>query len=169
MRKFLITAAALASTIAVAAPAAAQWQQPNGYAYGYNNRGQARRLEVRVMQLRREIAQLDRRNLLSNREARRLDAEARNLEYRVRQLSYNGIDPRERFYIERQISRLEQQIRREASDGDRRFGDRRYDNDRYGNDGRYGGNVYDRDRDGRDDRYEDDRGREHDRHDDRDD
>ena len=146
MRKYLIPAAILVSTIAVSAPAAAQWQQPNGNAYGYNNRGQARRLEVRVMQLRREIAQLDRRNILSNREARRLDAEARDLEMRVRQLSYNGIDGRERYNIEQRIARLEQHIRRQATDGNRRPG---YNGD----------NRYDRDRDGRDDRYEDDRGR----------
>ena len=112
MRKFLIPAALLVSTIAASAPAAAQWAQPNGYARGYNNHGQARRLEVRVMQLRREIAQLDRRNILSNREARRLDAEARNLEYRVRQQSYNGLNQRERWNIEQRIARLEMEIRR---------------------------------------------------------
>jgi hypothetical protein len=159
MRMFLIPAAILASTIAAAAPAAAQWA-PNGNAYGYNNHGQGRRLDVRVMQLRRQIEQLDRRNILGNREARRLDAEARNLEFRVRQLSYNGVDPRERFRVERQIAQLEQRIRYEATDGNRRPG---YGNG-YGRQG-YGQayNGYDRDRDGRDDRYEDDRGREHDR------
>ena len=43
MRKFLISAALMASTVAIAAPAAAQWappaygygQQPYGNAYGY--------------------------------------------------------------------------------------------------------------------------------------
>src|SRR5687767_12706111 len=104
MRKFLIPAALIASTIATAAPAAAQWA-PQGNAYGYENRGQGRRLEVRVIQLRREIARLDRRNILSNREARRLDADARNLEYRVRQQSFNGLSPRERFNIEQRIAR----------------------------------------------------------------
>jgi hypothetical protein len=159
MRKFLIPAALLASTIAAAAPAAAQWQQPNGYAYGYNNRGQARRLEVRVMQLRREIAQLDRRNILSNREARRLDAEARNLEYRVRQQAFNGLSQRERWNIERRIARLEMEIRREATDGNR-YNDGRRDGSGWDRD--RDDNRYDRDRDGRDDRYEDDRGRDRD-------
>lgn len=146
MRKYLIPAAIIASTLAAAAPAAAQWQ-PQGNAYGYENRGQGRRLEVRIMQLRREIAQLDRRNIISNREARRLDAEARNLEMQFRQMSYNGIDRRERYVLMQRIDRLEQNIRRQATDGNRR-----------GND-RYDSNGYDRDRDGRDDRYEDDRGR----------
>lgn len=163
MRKFLIPAALLASTIAAAAPAAAQWQQPNGYAYGYNNRGQARRLEVRVMQMRREIAQLNRRGILSNREARQLDGEARNLEYRVRQMAYNGVDPRERFVIERRIERLQWEIRRQATDGNRNYYDGRRDGSGWGGDrDERDGFRWDRDRDGRDDRYEDDRGRERD-------
>ena len=158
MVKFSIPAAILASTLAAAAPAAAQWA-PQGNAYGYNNYGQGRRLEARVMQLRREIQQLDRRGILGNREARRLDAEARNLEMRVRQLSYNGVDPRERYAVERRIQQLEQQIRREATDGNRRpgYGNGR-DRDRDGVNDRYDNRI-DRDRDGRDDRYEDDRGR----------
>ncbi len=160
MVKFLIPAAVLLSTVAVSAPAAAQWQQPNGYANGYyQNQGQGRRLEVRIAQLRREIQMLDRRNILSNREARRLDAEARNLGIRVRQLAYNGIDRRERYAVERQLANLEQRIRYEARDGNRRPGNGYgRDRDRDGRDDRYDNNI-DRDRDGRDDRYEDDRGR----------
>lgn len=150
MRKFLIPAAVIAATLATAAPAAAQWA-PQGNAYGYNNNyGQVRRLEVRVMQLRRQIQQLDRRNILSNNEARRLDAQARNLEIRVRQLGRNGLNSRERYTIERQIAQLEQRIRNQANDGNRRYGN---NNNYYGND---------RDRD---DRYND--GRRRDRDDDR--
>lgn len=150
MRKFIITAALATATIAAAAPASAQWA-PQGNAYGYDNRGQGRRLEVRIMQLRREIARLDRRNVLSEREARRLDAEARNLEMRFREFAYNGIDGRERYILQQRIERLEWAIRRQATDGNRRAGD--------GRDGRYDRDGFDRDRDGRDDRYEDDRGR----------
>jgi hypothetical protein len=162
MRKFLIPAAIIASTIAAAAPATAQWQ-PQGNAYGYDNRGQGRRLEMRIVNLRREIARLDRRNIISEREARRLDMQARDLEMRFRQFAVNGIDGRERYVLLQRIDRLEQSIRREASDGDRRFNDGRYgsdyrDRDRDGRDDRYEGGR-DRDRDGRDDRYEDDRGR----------
>ena len=151
MRKFLISAALMASTVAIAAPAAAQWAppQPQGYAYGYNNNyGQVRRLQVRVDQIQRQIRQLDRRNVLSNREARRLNDEARSLEYRLRQLGHNGLNGRERYDIERRIARLEQHVYREARDGNN------WRNDRYGNNGY----NYDRDRDGLDDRYERDRG-----------
>ncbi len=157
MRKFLISAALMASTVAVAAPAAAQWAppaygQPQGYAYGYNNQGQVRRLEVRVQQIRNQIRQLDRRNILSNREAARLNQEARSLQYRIRQQSYNGLSGRERYDIERRIARLEQRVYREARDGDNRWGNRYQGQNGW----------YDRDRDGRDDRYEDDRGYRHD-------
>ena len=175
MRKFVIPAIILASTLATAAPAAAQWT-PNGNAYGYNNGGQGRRLEARVIQLRRQIAQLDRRNILSNREARRLDAEAQSIEYRIRESRHNGIDSRERYMIERRIARLEQNIRYQANDGDRRqagyngyngYNDNGYNGYNGYNGNGYNGNgynAYDRDRDGRDDRYEDDGGRDSDRY-----
>ena len=182
MRKFFISAALLASTVAVAAPASAQWAQPQpqGYAYGYQgNYGQTRRLEVRIQQIRQQIRQLDRRNILSNREANRLDAEARSLQYRVRQLGYTGLNQRERYDIDRRIARLEWNVRRQANDGNRRYGQNQYGNgygygygntgyNQYGNAYGYGNtgyNQYDQDRDGRDDRYEDDRGRDHDDHD----
>ena len=147
MRKFLITATLLASSVAMAAPAAAQWARPvpQGYAYGYNNQGQARRLEVRVQQIRRQIHQLDRRNILSDREARRLSEEARDLDRRINVLARNGFNQRDRYDIERRLARLEQRLMRDVNDGRRGYND--------------GYNGYDRDRDGRDDRYEDDGGR----------
>ena len=151
MRKFLITTALVTATLASAAPAAAQWapRVPQGNAYGYNNQGQVRRLEARVDQIRRQIRQLDRRNILSDREAARLSEEARDLDRRINMLARNGFNQRDRFEVERRIARLEQRLQRDANDG------RRGDNYRGDND--YG--RPDRDRDGRDDRYEDDRGR----------
>ena len=149
MHKFLISAALMASTVAVAAPASAQWypQQPQGYAYGHNyNYGQVRRLQVRIDQIQRQIVQLDRRNILSNREADRLRRESRNLEQRLRYVGRNGLSGREGYDIERRIQQLEYRVQREARDGNG------WRNNRYGNNG------YDRDRDGLDDRYERDRG-----------
>jgi len=150
MRKFLISAALMASTVAIAAPASAQWypQQPQGYAYGYNyNYGQVRRLQVRIDQIQRQIVQLDRRNILSNGEARNLRNESRSLEQRLRYVGRNGLSGREAYDIERRIQRLEYRVQRDARDG------HGYRNDRYGQNG-----YYDRDRDGLDDRYERDRG-----------
>ena len=93
MRKFLISAAVAASTLVAAAPAAAQWYppQPQGYGYGYHdNYGQVRRLDARIDALQRQIRHLDRRNILSNREADRLRGDANNLERRLRSASRYG-------------------------------------------------------------------------------
>ena len=182
MRKFLISATLLASTLAIAAPAAAQWtlsygnqygsqygnqyggQYGNQYGnrynngYGYNNHSYARSLMVRVNRLEQQIRELDRRNMLSDREANRLRYQANMIERQLRSASYNGLNGYEARDIQLRIARLEQNIRYQAHDGDR-YADRGYGY----------GNVYDRDRDGRDDRYENDRGREHDDRDDDDD
>ena len=155
MRKFLISAALMASTVAVAAPAAAQWAPPppaygygqqQGDAYGYNNYGQVRRLQVRFDQIQRQISRLDNRDTLSEREAARLRAESRNIEQRLRYAARNGLSGREAYTIQQQIQRLEYRVQREARDWNNRAG-------QYGQNG-----WYDRDRDGLNDRYERDRG-----------
>lgn len=151
MRKFVIAAALAASTLTATAPAAAQYYpqpQPQGYnnGYGYNNNyGQVRRLQARVDQLQRQISQLDRRNILSDREANRLRGESRSLESRLHRAARYGLNGREAYDIERGIQRLEIHIQREARDGNRHGG-------------YYGRSGYDRDRDGLDDRYERDHG-----------
>ncbi|MFL6723424.1 MAG: hypothetical protein ACJ8E4_04635 [Sphingomicrobium sp.] len=152
MRKYLISAALAASTLVAAAPAAAQYypQQPQGYGYGYNNYGQVRRLQVRVDNLQRQISNLDRHNILSEREASRLRGESRDVERRLHYAARNGLSGWESNDIERRVYRLETRIQREARDGNRYRGS--YD--------QAGWN--DRDRDGRNDRYEDDRGYNHD-------
>lgn len=170
MRKVLISTILAASTLAIAAPAAAQWTlsygnqyggqygnqygAPYGDAYGYNNYGQTRSLMVRVNRIERQIQQLDRRNILSNREANRLRSQANQIERRLAVASRNGLNSYEARDIQLRIARLEQNVRYQASDGNRRYGSNQYG---YGN-----AYSYDRDRDGRDDRYEDDRGYDHD-------
>ena len=146
MRKFIITAALAASTLVAAAPAAAQWYPPQGNAYGYNNHGQVRRLDARINNVQRQIDHLDRRNILSNREASRLRGESRGLENRLQRAARYGLNNREAYDIERGIQRLEVRVQREARDGNG-----------YRNNYNQGG-WSDRDRDGRNDRYEDDRG-----------
>lgn len=157
MRKFVVAAALAASVLTAAAPAAAQYY-PQGNAYGYNNYGQVRRLDARIDNLQRQISNLDRRDILSEREASRLRNEARNLEQRLRYASRNGLNQREIYIVQRGIQNLEVRIQREARDGNRwGNGYNRYP---------YGG--YDRDRDGLDDRYERDRGTNYDEDHDRD-
>ena len=161
MRIFLISLAAAASALAVATPASAQYfPQPQGYAYGYqHNYGQVRRLDARIDALQRQINRLDRRDILSDREAGRLRHESRELERRLRFAARNGLHPQERYEIERRLARLEHRLFRDARDGNR-----------WGrNDGRFYGGGFDRDRDGRDDRWEDDRGHDRDGRWDRDD
>ena len=146
MRKFVIAAALAATALTAAAPAAAQYYpQPQGNAYGYNNYGQVRRLQVRIDQLQRQIRHLDSRNILSEREAARLRQDSREIEQRLRFAARNGLHPQESHAIERRIQRLEVRIHREARDGNRYA--RGYN--QYGQD---------RDRDGLNDRYERDRG-----------
>jgi hypothetical protein len=177
MRKLVISAVLAASTLAMAAPAAAQWSvsigsqygsqygNPYGYqygnpygsqydnAYGYNNhRGQMQTLMVRLNHIERQINMLDRRNVLSEREADRLRFQANRIERQLQAASYNGLNSYEARDIYVRIARLEQNVRYQANDGNG------YANRAYGS---YG-NAYDRDRDGRDDRYEDDRGYDHD-------
>ncbi len=114
-----------------------------------------RSLQVRIDNLQRQINHLDRRNILSEREANRLRNEFREIERQLRYSARNGLNPYEANAINRRIVRLEQRIAYEARDGNRYAG--RNDNWR------------DRDRDGRNDRWEDDRGRDHDGRWDRDD
>lgn len=156
MRTFLISLAAAASAVAMASPAAAQWGQPQGYAYGYNNPynyGQVRRFEVRIQQLRHDIRRFDAQGRLSRGDAARLDNAAAQLQQQLMYSAQNGLNSRERRVFDHRIDRLRATMRNEM----RQLRGSRY---RYSNSSnRY---RYDRDRDGRDDRYENDRGRDHD-------
>ena len=160
MRYLILSIATAASALAIAAPAAAQYYpQPQGYGYnqGYHHPGMARVLDDRIDRLQKEIRRLDKRNILSEREADRLMGQSRELEARLARMARNGFTGRESQAIEMGIARLEQRIFREANDRDRRGWNNGYGYNQYG--GQYGNQGWvDRDRDGRDDRYEDDRG-----------
>jgi hypothetical protein len=132
MRKLLFSVIAAASTLAVAAPAAAQWAppvyryQPYNYTYGFNAHSYARSMQARVQRIRADIRVMDARRILSNREARSLDNEARQIERRIYTASRNGIQPREARNVERRIRNLEIRVQREATDWNSRAGHRRY-------------------------------------------
>ena len=157
MRTLILSIATAASALAIASPAAAQYYpQPQGYGYnqGYHHPGMARILDDRIDRLQKEIRRLDKRNILSEREADRLMYQSRELEARLARMARNGFSGYESAEIERGIARLEHRIYREANDRDRRgWNNNGYGYNQYGNQG-----WIDRDRDGRDDRYEDDRG-----------
>jgi hypothetical protein len=152
MRKILISAAAAVSALAFAAPAAAQYYPappppPYGNAYGYNNHGTIRSLQVRVDRLQRQIDRLAQRRMISRSEYAGLQRDARAIERRIQLRSRGGISRQDYAALQNRISWLEQRISREARDGNG-----------WGRDQARQGWV-DRDRDGRNDRYEDDGGR----------
>jgi predicted RNase H-like nuclease (RuvC/YqgF family) len=121
MRTALVTIAAAASALAFAAPASAQWYpQPRGYAYGYQyNYGHVRSLQARINMLQRHIARLDSRDIITEREARRLRVESRDLERRLHRAARYGLHPREAYAMHNRIERLEYRIFRDARDGRR--------------------------------------------------
>ena len=93
MRTLILSIATAASALAIAAPAAAQYYpQPQGYGYnqGYHNQGTARVLDNRIDRLQKEIRRLDKRNILSEREADRLMVQSRELEARLARMARNG-------------------------------------------------------------------------------
>jgi hypothetical protein len=132
MRKFLIPFVAAASTLAIAAPASAQWAPPAyryapyNYGYGFNGFNFARSMQGRVERLRGDIRAMEGRRILSWREARSLDRQADNLQRRIYGASRNGIQPGEARRLENDIRRLENRISREATDWNNRPGNRRY-------------------------------------------
>jgi hypothetical protein len=132
MRKFVISLAAAASTLAFAAPASAQWvppvyrYQPYNFGYGFSGINFARAMEGRVQRIRGDIRAMEFRRILGRAEARSLDNQARNLQRRIYRASRFGINPIEARSVEIGIRRLEVRVAREAADWDRRPGYRRY-------------------------------------------
>jgi len=168
MRKFVISLAAAGAALAFAAPAAAQYYpqpQPYGYgapygnAYGYNNYGNIRSLQVRVDRIQRELRRLAQVRAISPSEYRNRNEDARDIERRLRRDARDGrgLSGQEVSQLQYRIARLEQRIFRDTRDG-RRGG---YNNG-YGYNGYNNYGYRDRDRDGRNDRYEDDQGQDHD-------
>ena len=129
MRKVLISIAAAASALAMASPASAQYfpvrqyiPVPHGYAYGYhNNYGQVRALQSRINYIQHQINRLDSRDIITEREARRLRNESRALEHRLWSAQRYGLHPAESYDVQIRLARLEQRLWRDVNDG-RRWG-----------------------------------------------
>ena len=121
MRNHLVSIAIAASLVGISAPAAAQRSQPDHRGQvGHNNFGQVRSLQVRIDAVQRQIVRLDQRRVLSNREARDLRNEALSIEQRLNRATRSGLSRQERANIDQRIDRLEQRVRREANDRNRR-------------------------------------------------
>jgi hypothetical protein len=125
MIKFLIPLAAAVSTVALAAPASAQWHpqpQRQGYAYGYghnNNRGYARAMQARLDNIQRQIAFLAQRRMISRNEYNYRIRDSRDIEARLRRNARDGrgLSRQEAYETERRIVWLEQKIARDVRDG----------------------------------------------------
>lgn len=132
MRKYLIPIVAAASTLALAAPASAQWAppvyhyQPYNYGQGYNGMRFARSMEVRVQRVRGDIRNMQMRGILGRGEARSLEMQARNLQRRIARASQFGINPGEARGLENGLRNLEFRVQREATDWNNRPNRRRY-------------------------------------------
>lgn len=146
MRTALITLAA----IAIASPASAQYA-PQHYGHpmpapGYGNPGygfgHVRALQLRVDRIQTQIRFLDRRNILSRREAGQLREQSQTVERRLHRAARSGLSPWEARDINERIARLEHRVHREAMDRNGRWG-------------RYAHRDDDRGRDGRRDRHDD--------------
>ncbi|HKX92607.1 MAG TPA: hypothetical protein VJM15_09325 [Sphingomicrobium sp.] len=132
MRKLLISLAAAGAALVVATPAAAQYYpapppQPYGYgapygnAYGYNNYGHIRSLQVRVDRIQRDLNRLAQNRMISRNEWRNRQEDARDIERRLRRDARDGrgLTQREVYSIQNRIARLEQKIARDIRDGRR--------------------------------------------------
>jgi hypothetical protein len=128
MRKFLISIAAAASTVAFAAPASAQWVAPTyryapyNYGHGYNVMAFVRAMQARVQHVRGDIRAMQARRIISWSEARKLENEARALERRIYKAPRNGLGPAEARGIENRVRKLERRVALEAQDWNGRPG-----------------------------------------------
>ena len=150
MNKFIISLA-LASTVAIAAPAAAQYQrddgdQDSGYDRGDRNYGfqQGRQLDQQIYQLRERIMRVSRRGAVSRQESIRLQRQLDQIERRHDEYSRNGINRDEQYNLQRRIQNLRAQVREDRQDGRRHQtlergyqDDGRYDRGREYDDRRY--------------------------------
>lgn len=162
--RFAFAAAALATGLAFATPAAADQQRyaPRydsradygyGYGYGYRDRADVRQLRYRVSEIRRDIDHFARRGMITRREANKLMDSAHRLDRRIARSARNGMNRGEWRSAQEGIRRLQNEIRHDLRDrGDGR-------DDRYG---RYSRGQW------QDDRWDDYRYRDHDRYDRRD-
>ena len=119
MRKILISAMLL-STVAVSAPAAAQYR--GGYGFQGGN------IERQLDQIEQQIDRLRDRRLISRDEAFRLERRAEQIDRLHDRYRRNGLSPSEHRDLQSRIQNLRHQLRAERREGrDDRWDDRRDD------------------------------------------
>lgn len=140
MNKTLFAALAAVTVAGAALPAAAQdygrhdYDRPyadRGYGdrgYGdrdddrWDRRGGYRSVNARQAELERRIEWGVRRGMLDGREAFELRAEARDIARLEAGYRVNGMNPRERYILDRRLDQLEMHLARETHDRDYGWG-----------------------------------------------
>ena len=125
MRKLLISVAIATATIA-AVPAAAQYHGGGHARAGWHQNGPSRaavnNLVRDLNQAQNRITRLQQRRQISPREAVSLRREAMQIRQRLHFAARGGISGREFAQLRLRVNRLEQRIRLERRDRDRRPG-----------------------------------------------
>lgn len=117
MRKILISAMLL-SSVAISAPAAAQYR---GGGWGH----QGANIERQLDQIERQIDRLRDRRLISRHEAARLERQAEQIDRLHDRYRRNGLSAGEHRDLQMRIQNLRQRVQAERREG--RFDDRRDD------------------------------------------
>ena len=120
MRKLLVSVAIATATIATGVPAAAQAQV--GWFRGGPTRAQVNDLirDLNRAESRIAIAQRQRRDGISPREAMSLRREAQQIRLRLNFAARNGINAREFANLRARVNQLEARVRYERHDRDNR-------------------------------------------------
>jgi hypothetical protein len=118
MRKVIITALAAGAALA-ATPAAAQGWGFQNYHQGYGQ-AHARQIAQQINQLGNRIGLAQQRRTISPREANGLRNQLSQLQRQHRQFARNGLDRREVAVLQSGVNRIQQLLRLERRDADRR-------------------------------------------------
>jgi Spy/CpxP family protein refolding chaperone len=126
MRKLLFSVAIATATLATAVPAAAQHQGDRHGRPGWNNngpnRGQVNELLQDLRRAENQIGRAQQRRMISPREAVSLRREANQIRQRLNFALRGGLSGREFGELRVRVNRLEQRVRIERRDRDRRPG-----------------------------------------------
>lgn len=124
MRKLLISAVLATATITAALPTVAMAQPGYGQGHhggGWQRGGPTRAMVVNLLRdLGRAEQRINRARGISPREAAGLRREATSIRFQLNRAQRNGINQREFIILRGQVNRLEQRVRMENRDRDRR-------------------------------------------------
>ncbi len=121
----IVIPAIMASTVALAAPAAAQYRgdyPDSRYSNGRHFDGRysdGREIRSQIDQMIDRIHRAEDRDMISKREEDRLMREARNIRRLYHRYRVNGLNGREAHELQNRIQHLRQQFRFERQDGRR--------------------------------------------------